>query len=122
MMRSPHRWVASAISLDYYERSSAMPHLHRITQPTVIIHAEDDPFIDPADFHRASFGSGVHLHLEKHGGHLGYVALRPAVSALAGLRGRSLSRSAAGRTLLTRSAISACTAITARLAVLGSEL
>ena len=61
-------------SLDYYERSSAMPHLHRITQPTVIIHAEDDPFIDPADFHRASFGSGVHLHLEQHGGHLGYVA------------------------------------------------
>jgi len=59
---------------DYYEQSSAMPHLPGITQPTVIIHAEDDPFIDPRDFQRARFGSGIHLHLEKHGGHLGYVA------------------------------------------------
>ena len=59
---------------DYYERSSAMPHLPNITQPTVIIHAEDDPFIDPRDFQRARYGSGIHLHLEQHGGHLGYVS------------------------------------------------
>ncbi len=59
---------------DYYARSSAMPHLHKITRPTVIVHAEDDPFIDPTDFAKAEFGPGIHLHLEKHGGHLGYVS------------------------------------------------
>ena len=59
---------------DYYQRSSALPHLPNITQPTVIIHAEDDPFIDPSDFQRARYGSGIHLHLEQHGGHLGYVS------------------------------------------------
>jgi predicted alpha/beta-fold hydrolase len=59
---------------DYYRKASALPHLARISRPTVILHAEDDPFIDPADFRRAALGPGVHLHLEKHGGHLGYVS------------------------------------------------
>lgn len=58
---------------DYYERSSALPHLSKITRPTVILHAEDDPFIDPTDFARAQLGPGIHLHMEKHGGHLGYI-------------------------------------------------
>lgn len=59
---------------DYYGRASALPHLSRITRPTVILHAEDDPFIDPADFRRAALGPGIHLHLEPSGGHLGYVS------------------------------------------------
>lgn len=58
---------------DYYARASALPHLAQIERPTVILHAEDDPFIDPADFGRARYGPGVHLHLERYGGHLGYV-------------------------------------------------
>lgn len=59
---------------DYYEKASALPHLSRIQRPTVILHAEDDPFIDVADFQRAALGPGIHLHLERHGGHLGYVS------------------------------------------------
>ena len=59
---------------DYYRKASALPHLSNITRPTVILHAEDDPFIDPVDFQRARLGPGVHLHLERHGGHLGYVS------------------------------------------------
>lgn len=59
---------------DYYARASALPHLGRIARPTVIVHAEDDPFIDAADFHGATLGPGVHLHLEAQGGHLGYVS------------------------------------------------
>jgi hypothetical protein len=59
---------------DYYRQASALPHLARITRPTVILHAADDPFIDVEDFHRAALGPGVHLHIEAQGGHLGYVS------------------------------------------------
>ena len=60
--------------LDYYEKASAGPHLSRIVRPTVIVHAEDDPFIDPLDFQRTPLGPGIHLHVEAQGGHLGYVS------------------------------------------------
>lgn len=59
---------------DYYARCSAKQVLPRITTPTVIVHAEDDPFIDAQDFRSARFGSGIHLHLERHGGHVGYIS------------------------------------------------
>lgn len=59
---------------DYYARCSAGPHLSRIQVPTVILHAEDDPFIDAHDLRDAVLGPGVHLHMERHGGHQGYVS------------------------------------------------
>ncbi len=59
---------------DYYARCSALPHLSRITVPTVILHAEDDPFVDAADLRSADLGPGVHLHLEGTGGHMGYLS------------------------------------------------
>lgn len=59
---------------DYYARCSAKPVLSRITTPTVIVHAEDDPFIDVKDYHDAQLGPGIHLHLERHGGHIGYLS------------------------------------------------
>lgn len=59
---------------DYYARCSARPVLPRITTPTVILHAEDDPFIDARDLKTAELGPGVRLHLERHGGHLGYIS------------------------------------------------
>lgn len=58
---------------DYYARCSAEPHLYRIETPTVILHAEDDPLIDARDLRQARLGPGVHLQLEQHGGHLGYL-------------------------------------------------
>jgi hypothetical protein len=59
---------------DYYDRCSAGPHLSRITKPTVILHAEDDPFVDAEDLKAAALPPSVHLHLEATGGHLGYLS------------------------------------------------
>lgn len=59
---------------DYYARCSALPHLGRITTPTVILHAEDDPFVAAEDLRRATLGPGIHLHLEAVGGHMGYLS------------------------------------------------
>jgi len=59
---------------DYYARCSSKPVLPRITTPAVIVHAEDDPFIDAKDFRDAEFGPGIHVHLERYGGHLGYIS------------------------------------------------
>jgi predicted alpha/beta-fold hydrolase len=59
---------------DYYTRCSAAPHLAKITTPTVILHAEDDPFVAAVDLQQATLGPGIHLHLERTGGHMGYVS------------------------------------------------
>ena len=59
---------------DYYARCSALPHLRKITTPTVILHAEDDPFVAAEDLRRAELGPGIHLHLEATGGHMGYLS------------------------------------------------
>lgn len=40
---APHGGYASAD--DYYERASSLPLINRIRVPTLIIHAQDDPFI-----------------------------------------------------------------------------
>jgi predicted alpha/beta-fold hydrolase len=59
---------------DYYDRCSASGHLSKITTPTVILHAEDDPFVDAEDLKAANLGPAVHLHIEERGGHMGYVS------------------------------------------------
>ncbi len=59
---------------DYYARCSAAPHLGKITIPTVILHAEDDPFVAAVDLKRTPLGPGVHLHMETRGGHMGYLS------------------------------------------------
>jgi predicted alpha/beta-fold hydrolase len=60
---------------DYYDRCSASAHLCKITTPTVILHSEDDPFVDARDLKQARLGPAVHLHMEPRGGHMGYVSL-----------------------------------------------
>lgn len=59
---------------DYYARCSAGPHLAKITVPTVILHAADDPFIDVKDLRDAVLSPSVHLHLSRFGGHMGYLS------------------------------------------------
>jgi predicted alpha/beta-fold hydrolase len=59
---------------DYYERCSALPHLKNISIPTVMLTALDDPFVMGADYESATLSPQVHLHLEKSGGHMGYLA------------------------------------------------
>jgi predicted alpha/beta-fold hydrolase len=60
---------------DYYARCSCRPFLPRIDTPTLILHAEDDPFMFPRTVPRAEeLGPGVTLELSRHGGHVGFVA------------------------------------------------
>jgi len=59
---------------DYYARCSSRPHLSRITVPTVILMAQDDPFIPWESAASALASEAVHLHLEARGGHMGYLS------------------------------------------------
>jgi predicted alpha/beta-fold hydrolase len=59
---------------DYYARCSARPHLSKITVPTVILMAQDDPFIPWRHAVEAAPSPAVHLHLEPRGGHMGYLS------------------------------------------------
>jgi predicted alpha/beta-fold hydrolase len=59
---------------DYYARCSARHHLAKITVPTVLLMAQDDPFIPWRDAAESRPSSAVHLHLEPHGGHMGYLS------------------------------------------------
>ncbi|HEX9081224.1 MAG TPA: hypothetical protein VF768_03040, partial [Holophagaceae bacterium] len=59
---------------DYYARCSAGPHLARIRIPTVLLQSKDDPFIPWQTHLQAEASPSVHLHLETHGGHMGYLS------------------------------------------------
>lgn len=57
---------------DYYRQASALPHLHKICKPTLIITAKDDPFlgIKPT---LGDISNSTMLYEPKHGGHIGFV-------------------------------------------------
>ena len=57
----------------YYATCSAAQYLSRIEIPTVLISAENDPFVRPEDYQQAKLSSQCVLHLEKCGGHMGYI-------------------------------------------------
>lgn len=60
---------------DYYQQCSSRQFLHRITCPTLIIHARDDPFVDSSsipDKHELS--DSVVLEISDHGGHVGFIS------------------------------------------------
>ena len=59
---------------DYYTRSSAQQYLQQITKPTLIIHAEDDPFM-PATVlpDEGALPKNVSLEVSEHGGHVGFI-------------------------------------------------
>ena len=65
-----------ANAADYYTRASALPLIPRIHVPTLIIHAQDDPFIPFASFLHPSLAANPYLLLitPLHGGHVGFVA------------------------------------------------
>lgn len=58
---------------DYYAKCSTAPHLGRIKTPTFILMSQDDPFIPWQPYLSAKNNPYVHLHLEKTGGHMGYL-------------------------------------------------
>lgn len=59
---------------DYYARCSARHHLSKITVPTVILMAKDDPFIPWQHAVESHPSVAVHLHVEDRGGHMGYLS------------------------------------------------
>jgi predicted alpha/beta-fold hydrolase len=61
---------------DYYKRASALPVVDHIHRPTLIIHAQDDPFIPFAPFNHSSLVDNPYvLRLApEHGGHVGFIA------------------------------------------------
>jgi hypothetical protein len=58
---------------DYYARCSAGPRLATITTPGVILTAADDPIVALATFTALTLPPALALHVEPHGGHVGYL-------------------------------------------------
>ncbi len=58
---------------DYYATCSAAAYTARIRMPTVVLTTRDDPMVDVAHYLAAPWPDWVHLRLEDHGGHLGYL-------------------------------------------------
>jgi predicted alpha/beta-fold hydrolase len=68
---APRGGFASA--LDYYRRSAALPLISRITVPTFILTARDDPFIPVAPFEALPARPHLEVHIAPGGGHLGFL-------------------------------------------------
>ncbi|MFV0596162.1 hydrolase [Shewanella sp.] len=59
---------------DYYTRASGLPFVNRITKPTLILHAKDDPFMTDAVIpHSSQLSEHVEYELHAHGGHVGFI-------------------------------------------------
>ena len=58
----------------YYAKCSCGPHLGNIRVPTVILSSQDDPFAPAGDIVKKVMSPAVHLHVERFGGHMGYVS------------------------------------------------
>ncbi len=60
---------------DYYQRASAMRVIDKISIPTLIITAADDPFVPPGPFKDPVIARNrnITLKLTPHGGHCGFV-------------------------------------------------
>lgn len=64
---------------DYYARSSSAPWVPRVRVPTLLVHAEDDPFLPPDAIPRAAASGNPRIvaRFTPHGGHVGFVAGPP---------------------------------------------
>lgn len=58
----------------YYSQCSCGPYLDAIQTPTVIISSLDDPLAPASDILERPLSPQVHLHIERFGGHLGYLS------------------------------------------------
>ena len=70
---APHHGFRDAA--DYYYRASALRVIGRIRVPTLIITAEDDPFVPGAPFREPAVTGNPHvtLAITPHGGHCAYL-------------------------------------------------
>lgn len=60
---------------DYWARSSSRPFLGAITVPTLLVNAQDDPFLAPPCFptEEAERSGFLYLEMPRHGGHVGFI-------------------------------------------------
>lgn len=74
------RYIAPAFGFagadDYYRRASALPYIKHIRLPTLIIHAQDDPFIPFAPLRNPSIAGNPNVLLlaPKSGGHVAFIS------------------------------------------------
>lgn len=61
-------------SADYYTQCSTFKYLDRISVPTFVLTAKDDPFIAFSDYRTASWNTQTHRTFIEHGGHMGYIS------------------------------------------------
>lgn len=63
-----------ASAQDYWARSSALPWLDEIHTPTLVVHALDDPWVDPEAYRRFEWGQNPVLSpaISLKGGHVGF--------------------------------------------------
>jgi predicted alpha/beta-fold hydrolase len=57
----------------YYDTCSAAQYLRQIQIPTLVLTAANDPFVDIADYKKATLSDQAVLHIEENGGHMGYI-------------------------------------------------
>lgn len=60
-------------ALDYYERCSSGPLLHKIASKTDILFSKDDPLIDDRSLEKVELPSNIEVHHTEKGGHLGFL-------------------------------------------------
>ncbi len=58
----------------YYQSCSTWNQLSRITTPTIILTAKNDPFVGYEHYASARISPSIQLHIEDFGGHLGYLS------------------------------------------------
>ncbi len=60
--------------IDYWHKASSKPWLTKITIPTLLLVAKDDPFLGPRcyPYDEAKINSNLHLIVTEHGGHVGF--------------------------------------------------
>lgn len=60
---------------DYYVRSSSAQFIPRIRVRTLLLHAEDDPFLPPSSIPRAQIAGNAHVEasIQQEGGHVGFI-------------------------------------------------
>ncbi|OYX11401.1 MAG: alpha/beta hydrolase, partial [Algoriphagus sp. 32-45-6] len=59
---------------EYYRVNSSLQFLDRIEVPTLILNAQNDPFLSPSCFPTAIAKKldTIHLEVPRHGGHVGF--------------------------------------------------
>lgn len=70
---APHHGFADAA--DYYHRASALRVIDRVRVPTLILAAEDDPFVPTGAFHSEAVRRNPHITVvvTRHGGHCAFL-------------------------------------------------